>query len=257
MTKTPLYKYLLDDTIALNDLYDSMSELNVVEINSIKDFSDLFVEKKQALYYLMSGRSIKDAVRKKGSDNYFGFNIEDDDLSETDKNYLDDSFVESNKVSNIFSNFISPKKHNEKKRYFLKFNGSGDNLFKILHTDFNTKIFKNTEYNDNISIKNKEVILKIIQKNLNIGKSISTQLSEYLVMLEAHMLLTQKKPWFVVKDSKTLFDNDCFKKGAKKIENVNAFIEIDPDDYSSIKKFLDTLKELKDNDFNKIDPDNK
>ncbi len=260
--KEPLYKYLLDDTIALNALFDSLSELNVVEINSIKDFSDLFVEKKQALYYLMSGRSIRDAVRKKGSDDYFGFNIKDDDLNATDKKYLDDNFVESNKgVVKIFTDFISPKtkQHNEKKRYFLKFNGSGDNIFKILK-EFETNIFKNDEnngYNDNISIKNKEIILKIIQKNLNIGKSISTQLSEYLVMLEAHMLLKKQDPWFVVKDNQTLFDNDCFNIGADKIENVNAFIEINPDEYSNIKKFFFTFNELKDNDYNMREPDNK
>ena len=161
----------------------------------------------------------------------------------------------------ILTDFISPKTkhHNEKKRYFLNFNGSGDNIFNILHKEFNTEIFKSdgTSYNDNISIKNKETILKIIQKNLNIGKSISTQLSEYLVMLEAHMLLKKQDPWFVVKDNQTLFDNDCFNIGADKIENVNAFIEINPDEYSNIKKFLFTLNELKDNDYNKTEPDNK
>ena len=42
-----------------------------------------------------------------------------------------------------------------------------------------------------------------------------------------------------------------------KIENVNAFIEINPDEYSNIKKFLFTLNELKDNDYNMTEPDNK
>ena len=76
-------------------------------------------------------------------------------------------------------------------------------------------------------------------------------------MLEAHMLLKKQDPWFVVKDNQTLFDNDCFNIGADKIENVNAFIEINPDEYSNIKKFLFTLNELKDNDYNMTEPDNK
>ena len=61
------------------------------------------------------------------------------------------------------------------------------------------------------------------------------------------MLLENKKPWFVVKDNDEL--EDCFKSKSKKILNKNAFVEIKPEDYDDIKKFLDKYHILSDNDF--------
>jgi hypothetical protein len=94
--------------------------------------------------------------------------------------------------------------------------------------------------------------MKLIYRNLKIGNSISTQLGEYLVRLEAHMLLDKQKPWFVVKDNDVL--KTCFDLGSDEIKNQNAFVEIDEDDYEDIQKFLTRLHELSDNDFNLEEP---
>ena len=91
--------------------------------------------------------------------------------------------------------------------------------------------------------------MKLIYKNLKIGKSISTQFAEYLSVLEAHMLLEEpKNSWFVVKNNKAL--KDCFDRDSKKIVNKHAFVEISDNDFSDINAFLTKYHSLSDNDFN-------
>ena len=136
-----------------------------------------------------------------------------------------------------------------KPKYFLTFDGSGNGLFDILHKDFETKIFKeNGKYESDISAESKETIMKIIYKNLKIGNSISTQFADYLVRLEAHMLLKNKKSWFVVENNSKL--RKCFVPDSEKILNQNAFVEINEEDYTDIKNFLTKFHALSDNDFN-------
>ena len=107
-------------------------------------------------------------------------------------------------------------------------------LFNILHNDFKTAIFKDGgEYESNISTESKETIAKLIYKYLKIGNSISTQFAEYLVRLEAHMLLKDAKPWLVVKNNKKLLK--YFDPESKEILNKNAFVEINSNDYEDIK----------------------
>ena len=150
----------------------------------------------------------------------------------------------------------------DKTRYFLTFEGgSGEGLFDLLHKDFDTKIkskglffglFGGT-FEKNISIENKETILKIIHKNINslkIGK-ISTQLSEYLVRLEAHMLLKNQKDWFMPENQTEL--EKCLEVKSNDILNKRAFVEIKEEDFQNIKEFLEKLKILKDNDFHEED----
>ena len=124
-----------------------------------------------------------------------------------------------------------------------------NNLFDILHKDFKTIIFDESgKYASDISTESKEDIMKLIYKNLKIGNSISTKFAEYLVRLNAHMLLKNKKPWFVAKNNSKLYK--CFVPDSKEILNKNAFVEIWEEDYEDIKKFLTRLHELSDNDFN-------
>ena len=93
--------------------------------------------------------------------------------------------------------------------------------------------------------------MQIIHKELHIEKHLTSKLAEYLVRLEAHMLLDiEKKAWFVVKDKDQLFNLKCFKKDSRKIPNKSAFVEISQDDYEDIKKFLNRFHELSNNDFN-------
>ena len=274
--KHPTYKYLIDvDITELNNLLTAINDLKVVEITNMDDFYNTIEKKEQTLYYVMGERSIKDAIKSKKSEEYFGFNINKDDvkgntiknlinIDEGDSDYKDTT----EKIENIF-NFIGNKRiktdnnSNNKpryefvknKRYFLIFNGSGNTLFNILHNDFKTKIFKDDlEYENNISTDSKLDIIKIIQKNVKFGNSISTQFAEYLVRLEAHMLLTERKPWYVVRNNNAL--KKCFNPESDKIINKNAFVELNVDEYNEMKTFLTKYHSLSDNDFN-IETDKK
>lgn len=240
----PVYKYLLEDITELNNFLNSIKNLVVVEKSNVKDFSESIVKKDQALYYMMAERSIRDAVNKITSEPYFGFeDVEDaiegsDDTLETDINII--------LRDNLFP--TTSVKEKRKRRYFLTFEGSGNDLFNILHNDFKTEIFKDDKshvYADDISTENKENIMKIIYKNFKIGNSISTQFAEYLVRLEAHMLLKPQDPFFVVKNNDEL--KDCF---TDNMSNRNAFVEIKEEDYEDIKTFLTKYRSLSDNDFN-------
>jgi hypothetical protein len=254
--KDHIYKYLIDNDITLNTLLTSIGNLKVIEMSDIDDFCENVVKKDQILYYMMANRSIKDAIESTNSEEYFGFegvkDIADGTLDPTDE----DNKTKINKilVNNLFpsrsKSSTSTSRHikTTKKRYFLTFNSSGEELFDILHNDFKTEIFDSKkEYVKNISTENKENILKLIYKRLNFGKSIISQLSEYLVRLEAHMLLEKKDPWFIVENNNEL--KDCFIPTSNEILNKNAFVEIREEDYEDIKNFLTKYHSLSDNDF--------
>ena len=271
----PIYKYFIIDDITLNKLLEHMSNLKVVKYSKVKDFYEDIVNKEQSLYYMMADRGIKDAVNGVTSAKNYGFDSVDNIevgtrpsgqaappyYTDTDEYDIDEILTQ-----NYFSTrrVQKGKKYytEDKTRYFLTFEGgSGEGLFDILHKDFDTKIksdglffglFGGT-FDKNISIENKETILKIIHKNINslkIGK-ISTQLSEYLVRLEAHMLLKNKKDWFMPKNQKKL--EKCLEVKSNDILNKRAFVEIKEEDFENIKDFLEKLKILKDNDFNEED----
>jgi hypothetical protein len=243
--KNPLYKYMISSDMELtNTFLSSLNNLTVVEISDMDKFYTTIVEKENALYHIMAGKSIRDAIKSRESEPYFGLKLDDSDV---DKNIIKDKILKKNSINNILNNAVFGKNKSNKK-YFLTFNGSGNGLFDILHKEFKTKIFKGDgEYVSNISTENKENLLKIIHKYFKIGNSITPQLAEYLVRLEAHMLLENKKPWFVVKNNGEL--KECFKSKSKKILNKNAFVEIKQEDYDDIKKFLDKYHILSDNDF--------
>ncbi len=240
----PVYKYLLEDITELNNFLNSIKNLVVVEKSNVKDFSESIVKKDQALYYMMAERSIRDAVNKITSEPYFGFEDVEEAIEGSDNTLETD-------INTILRDNLFPTtsvKEKRKRRYFLTFEGSGNDLFNILHNDFKTEIFKDNKshvYADDISIENKENIMKIIHKNLKIGNSISTQFAEYLVRLEAHMLLKPQDPFFVVKNNDEL--KDCF---TDNMSNRNAFVEIKEEDFEDIKKFLTKYRNLSDNDFN-------
>ena len=250
--KHPSYKYFLNNDLTLNTLLSSINDLKVIEVSNIDDFNKKIVNKDQILYYMMAEKSIQDAIKSKKSEEYFGFEkiINIDDI---DGDFIKEEIVSDNKKINhtldkIFIRKIN-KKHYEKKRYFLTFDGSGNGLFDILHKDFETKIFKkNGKYESDISSESKETIMKLIHKKLKIGNSISTQFADYLVRLEAHMLLKNKKSWFVVENNSKL--RKCFVPDSEKILNQNAFVEIEEEDYTDIKNFLTKFHALSDNDFN-------
>lgn len=247
--KNPLYKYMLSrDMEFTNTFLSSINDLRVVEISDINDFYTNIVEKENTLYYIMSERSIRDAIISRKSEHYFGLKLNDSDV---DGNIIKDEILSDTKsMSSILNNAVFGENESKKrkKKYFLTFNGSGNGLFDILHKEFKTKIFKGSgKYENNISAENKENLLKIIHKYFKIGNSIAPQFAEYLVRLEAHMLLENKDPWFVVKDNEEL--ENCFKSKSKKILNKNAFVEIKQEDYNDIKKFLDKYHNLSDNDF--------
>ena len=241
--KNPLYKYLLEvDPTSLNTLLNCINNLKVVETTS-DNFYKTIVKKDQTLYYIMADRSIKDAIESKTSEEYFGFeNINDDDYDDKSKHIIKPN---SGKSLLSSSNFFQSAKT---KKYFLTFKGSGDDLFDILHKDFKTEIFDgDKKYISDISAESKETIMKLIYKNLKIGNSITTMFAEYLVRLEAHMLLENRDPWFVVENNDAL--KDCFKADADKIQNKNAFVEINAEDYDDIKSFLSKYHILAESDF--------
>jgi hypothetical protein len=238
--KNPLYKYILDvDISELNTLLMSINDLTIIKISDIDNFYSSIVNKEQALYYIMADRSIKDAVKSIKSEEYFGIeNIKDVDAS--------DHTLISDRGDALLSAINVGKRG--KKKYFLMFNGNGNGLFDILHKDFKTKIFKGNEYVNNISIENKEELMKIIYKKLKIGNSVSSLFAEYLVRLEAHMLLEkQDKSWFVVENNNELLQ--YFKPKSKKILNKNAFVEMSQDDYEKIEPFLTKYHIFSDSDF--------
>ena len=238
--KNPLYKYILDvDISELNTLLRSINDLTIIKISDIDNFYSSIVNKEQALYYIMADRSIKDAVKSIKSEEYFGIeNIKDVDAS--------DHTLISDRGDALLSAINVGKRG--KKKYFLTFNGNGNGLFDILHKDFKTKIFKGNEYVNNISLENKETLMKIIYKKLKIGNSVSSLFAEYLVRLEAHMLLEQQdKSWFVVENNDELLQ--YFKPKSKKILNKNAFVEMSQDDYEKIEPFLTKYHIFSDSDF--------
>jgi len=252
--KNHLYKYYIEDITELDTFLSTICEdLKIIEISDIGDFFSSIVNKEQALYYMMAERSIKDAIKSTQSDKYFGFkDITNGDVD--DKNTLIANDDKKTKIFNsiLNKNSIITKKGKKisvnKPKYFLTFTGSGEKLFNILHKDFKTKIFKNDKtYLNDISTENKEIIMKLIYKNFKIGNSISTQFAEYLVRLEAHMLLEKRDRWFVVENNDEL--KNCFKPNSTKILNKKAFVEIKQEDYENIKSFITKLKNLYDNDF--------
>lgn len=253
--KNPLYKYLLEDAKTLHDLLENINNLKVVEISGIKDFYENIAKKDQTLYYVMAERSIKDAIKSKTSEAYFGFENIDDKV---DGDFIkEDIYEDEKKIDPILDSIFPTKKTkgkgrplqiDEKKRYFLTFNGSGSGLFDILHKDFKTEIFNgDKEYISDISTESKKTIMKLIYKDLKIGNSITTQFAEYLVRLEAHMLLEKRDPWFVVENNNAL--KDCFNVDADKIQNKNAFVEINAEDYDDIKSFLSKYHTFAEKDF--------
>ena len=249
----PLYKYLIMDGITLNNLLSCINNLKVVEISGIKDFYENIAKKDQTLYYVMAERSIKDAIKSKTSEAYFGFEINDGD-SDSDGDIIDENFIKPDVGKSIIVENLFPNK--KTKRYFLTFNGSGSGLFDILHKDFKTEIFgSDKQYISDISTESKETIMKLIYKNLKIGNSITTQFAEYLVRLETHMLLEKRDPWFVVENNDAL--KNCFKADADKIQNKNAFVEINAEDYDDIKSFLSKYHILAEKDFDTSENDAK
>ena len=251
LKENPLYKYYVSDIKNFNNLLEAINNLKIVEVSDMEEFNKKIMSQQQTLYYIMCERSIKDTINSINSDEYFGIKgINEDNI---DDHHLTDDFIEQKiKINKILSNAVNVNKKGTK-RYFLTFNGS--NLFDILHNEFKTELFKgdNSGYLDNISTENKEIIMKLINKNFKIGKSITTQFAEYLVRLEMHMLLNNKKPWFVVKNNEELFDLDCFETDAESIVNKNAFVEISSEDYDDIKSFLTKFHTLYDNDFIEMD----
>ena len=239
--KNPLYKYILDvDISELNTLLRSINDLSIIKISDIDNFYSSIVNKEQALYYIMADKSIKDAVKSIKPEEYFGIEGVKDNVNNSDHTLISDREV-------VLSNAINVGKRG-KKKYFLMFNGNGNGLFDILHKDFKTKIFKDNEYVNNISLENKETLMKIIYKKLKIGNSVSSLFAEYLVRLEAHMLLEkQDKSWFVVENNDELLQ--YFKPKSKKILNKNAFVEMSQDDYEKIEPFLSKYHIFSDSDF--------
>ena len=243
----PLYKYFIDnDLILTNNFLNSINNLTLVEISSSKDFykNKKIVEKDQSLYYIMAERSIRDAIKSKNSEEFFGIEGLNDDMIDLTTNTLTDL----NTIDDILDNTINA--NSNAKKYFLTFSGDGDSLFKILHNDFKTEIFdKDGKYVSDISVESKKTLMKLIHKKFKIGNGISTKFAEYLVRLDAHMLLTNKDPWFVPKTNEEL--KDCFniKPKVDKIPNKHAFVEINSDDYSEIKNFLNNYHKLAENDF--------
>ncbi len=264
--KHPSYKYFIMNEETLNSLLSAINDLKVVNINDRDEYYSKLAKREQALYYTMAERSIKDAVKSVDSEEFFGFKSINytEDVKPSDNTLIDDVVNGKNErndrpIIQSIKNEIFTKKHrrnggkgyHDVPRYFLTFDGEGNGLFNILHNDFKTEFFENDkEYVKPISLKSKESIMKLIFKQLKIGKNIMSQFSEYLVRLDAHMLLEEKKPWFVAKDNTVLIP--CFNKeqDLDKIVNRNAFVEVEEEDFEGIQKFLSRLHELSNSDFN-------
>ena len=262
--KNPLYKYLIFSDIELTTtFFNSIGDLKIVKVTRMSDF-DSIVNKDKLIYSMMAEKSIKNAIESNTSNSkdYYGFNINGGDIKGgcliyKEKSNVFKSIIEQIKTKETIEKDGEEKtiiKTNAKPRYFLTF--SGDDIFNILHNDFKTKIFKDSgEYENDISLENKKTIVKLINKHLHIGNNISSQLAEYLVRLEAHMLLKNQKPYFVVKNDKRLLK--CFDTTSNKIVNKNAFVEIRQEDYEKIEKFLLEYDDLRKNDFHIETEENK
>ena len=246
--ENPLYKYMIStDMEFTNNFLSSFNDLEIIEIskNDLDKFYRDIVDKKHVLYSMMAENSINNAIHSRENENYFGLNISDDNVN---KHILKDDFIEKNKSFNNLLKFSIFKRDKADKKYFLTFNGSGNGIFNLLHKEFKTKIFEeNGKYASDISIEDKKNLIKIIHKYFKIGNNITTRFAEYLVRLEAHMLLKNKKPWFVVKNNKEL--KSCFEPQSDEIVNKNAFVEIRQDDYDDIKSFLSKYHILAEKDF--------
>jgi hypothetical protein len=243
--KNPLYKYLFgNDIAALNNLYSSLNDLKIFEISSIPQFYENVVEKEQAIYYSLSEKYIKNAVESINQKEYLGFNFKG--KLDTDNIYIEKTL---NAKSNMVKHIVAIDKSTPK--YFLTFSGNGNNLFNILHKDFKTNLFEESgEFTSDISLDSKKDIIKIINKELKIGNSISTTLAEYLVRMEAHMLLREQKDWYVPFEEKDgSFKIECFKPNTDKILNKLAFVVISSKDYEDIKRFLNKFHSLAEKDF--------
>ena len=256
--KSPKYKYFVGDILSLNNLYEALNDLKIVEISDTDTFYKDIVNEDQALYYMMAEQSIKDAVKSVKSSDYFGFkDITDSEVDK--KGILSCEYTNKKKIADsIFTNKTVLNKSGKrifvpKTKYFLKFNVSGANdLFNILHNDFKTEIFNSDKtYIDDISMISKEDIMKILHRNIKIEKGMISLFAEYLVRLETHMLLKSKKPWFVAKNNSKL--KSCFDTDSDKIQNKTAFVEISPNDYEDIKALLTKFHKSYNNDFSEPD----
>ena len=255
--KNHLYKYLLFSDIELaRTFFDTIDILDVVKVNNMNDLESNIVNKDQMIYYMMGERSINNALKSNTSSDYFGFDIGEKDIKngylinkDKDRVFksIFDTEVKSTKVETDDSTKHISEKHSIP-RYFLTCSSGANMLFDLFHNDFKTKIFTDTgEFENDISIENKKTIIKLINKHLHIGNDISTQLAEYLVRLEAHMLLKNKKPWYVVKNDKKMLK--CFDPKSDNILNKNPFVEIRSKDYESLKKFFTSYHDLSKKDF--------
>jgi hypothetical protein len=168
---------------------------------------------------------------------------------ENTENKIEKTKEKSNDLrSSILTKKLFP--NDKTKKYFLTFDGAGNELFDILHKDFKSEIFTGDTYVKKISTDRKLTIFKIIHDVLKIGEDVAKQLAEYLVGLEAHMLLDNKDSWFVVKNNTELIETEkCFIKDSDKIVNKDAFVEISQNEYNEIKKFLDGFHKLSKDDF--------
>lgn len=241
--KNPIYKYFINDIKSLNTFLNALYSLKIVKVTDIDDFVDNFVDVDHAIYYLQAEKSIRYAVESNEQTEYFGTNILKKYNGAIKSNKLTCKQEKRNEILND-----TLKVGKKKEKYFLTFETPGDNLFDILHKDFKTQIFKSDKtYEENISYESKEAIVKIIEKHFNIGNDILPQFAKYLVRLEAHMLLDNTDPWFVLKEYDDLKDH--FDRGSGKIKNKHAFVEIKKDDYENIKSFLTKYDNLYQNDF--------
>ena len=242
--KNPIYKYFINDIKSLNTFLDALYSLKIVKVRGVDDFVDNIVDDDHAIYYLQAEKSIRYAVESNEQTKYFGI----DQLGDTTKYNIDGhnilTFADGNK-DELLKVPLNPKKE----KYFLTFETPGDNLFDILHKDFKTEIFKSSDdtYEENISYESKEAIVQIIKKHFNIGNNILPQFAKYLVRLEAHMLLDNTDPWFVLENYDDLKNH--FDRKTKKIKNKHAFVEIKKDDYEKINSFLTKYDDLYQNDF--------
>ena len=251
--KNPLYKYFINDIKNLNTFLDALYSLKIVKVTDLDDFVDNFVDADHAIYYLQAEKSIRYAVESNEQTKYFGTNILKNYHNSIKSNILKCKQSKRNEILKDTLKLKVDKNDDDKnvknEKYFLTFETPGDNLFDILHKDFKTEIFKSSDdtYKENISYESKEAIVKIIEKHFNIGNDILPQFAKYLVRLEAHMLLTDQKPWFVLKEYDDL--KNCFDRDSDEIKNKHAFVEIKKDDYENINSFLTKYKDLYQNDF--------
>ena len=261
ISKNPLYKYyIIEDLTDLDDLLNSIDNMKIVGVSNLKNLFNNIVNKDHALYYMMAERSIKNGLESNYEPSpYFGFEGLTDRSIDEDTNILK-KHPSNKKIDKIFiptidtEIILTPKKENvveiPKEKYFLKFEGGdyGNKLFDILHKEFKTKIFSSEKNSTNLyvdnnkiskNLKNKVDLIRILNKHLKTNFN-PDLIAKYLIRLEAHMLLKKEEPWFVPKNNEIL--KNCFEPNSRKILNQGAFVEINSDDYESIKEFLETVK---------------